>query len=303
MSSRERQRPLLHPLNWPIWLVIGLFQLLSMLPWKVQLALGSAMGRFAFLFLPGRRRVVDVNLALCFPELSDEERRALASRHFAAVGIGLFETCMAWWTTESRMPPFKIIGKEHLDAAKAQGRGVILFTAHFTTLEICGRIFSRNFSMGGLYRDPDNPVVAREMHRGRIDKMSAAVPMDDLRGLIRALRNGHIMWYAPDQGIKGKLSQIVPFFGVPAQTNTATSRIAKMSGSPVVPYFGMRMPDGSYELRILPALEDFPSDDPLADSMRTNSLIEDFIREAPEQYFWVHRRFKKRGKAYEKVYR
>lgn len=303
MSSRDRKRPLFHPLNWPIWLVIGFFRLLSMLPWKAQMVLGAAMGRFAFLFLPGRRRVVDVNLVLCFPELSEKERHALASRHFAAVGIGLFETCMAWWTTESHLPPFKIIGKEHLDAAKAQGNGVILFTAHFTTLEICGRIFSQNFSMGGLYRDPDNPVVAREMHRGRIDKMSAAVPMDDLRGLIRALRKGHIMWYAPDQGKKGKLFQIVPFFGVPAQTNTATSRIAKMSGSPVVPYFGIRLPDGSYELRILPPLENFPSDDAEADSLRTNRLIEDFVREAPEQYFWVHRRFKRRGEGYEDVYR
>jgi Kdo2-lipid IVA lauroyltransferase/acyltransferase len=302
MSSRARKRPLYHPLNWPAWLGIRLFRLLCMLPWKAQLALGAALGRFAFLFLPGRRKIVDVNLSLCFPELSGKERRALASRHYAAVGIGLFETGMAWWPHESRLPPFNIIGKEHLEAAKAQGKGVILFTAHFTTLEICGRIFSRNFSMGGLYRNPDNPVVAREMHRGRIDKMSAAVPMDDLRGLIRALRNGHIMWYAPDQGKKGKLFQIVPFFGVPAQTNTATSRIARMSGSPVVPYFGMRRPDGSYELRILPPLENFPTEDPEADSLLTNRLIEDFVREAPEQYFWVHRRFKKRGEGYENVY-
>ena len=303
MSSGERKRPLSHPLNWPVWLGIGFFRLLIMLPWKAQLALGSAMGRTAFLFLPGRRKVVNVNLSLCFPELSEKERKDLASRHYAAVAIGLFETCMAWWPPATSLPPFKIIGKEHLNAAKAQGKGVILFTAHFTTLEICGRMFSQTFSMGGLYRDPDNPVVAREMHRGRIDKMSAAVPMDDLRGLIRALRKGHIMWYAPDQGKKGKMSQIVPFFGVPAQTNTATSRIAKMSGAPVVPYFGIRLPDGSYELRILPPLENFPTDDPEADSLRTNHLIEGFVREAPEQYFWVHRRFKRRGEGYENVYR
>ncbi len=303
MSRRDRKRPLGHPLNWPIWLGIGLFRLLTLLPWNAQMALGSALGRLAFLFLPDRRKVVHVNLSLCFTELGEKERADLASRHYAAVGIGMFETCMAWWAPVSRLPRYRITGQEHLDAAKAQGKGVILFTAHFTTLEICGRIFGENFSLGGLYRDPDNTVVAREMHRGRIDKMSSAVPMNDLRGLIRSLRKGHIMWYAPDQGKKSKFSQIVPFFGVPAQTNTATSRIAAMSGSPVVPYFGFRLPDGSYELRILPPLENFPGGDPQADSVLTNSLIEDFVREAPEQYFWVHRRFKRRGKGYENVYR
>ena len=286
-----------------MWAGIGLFRLLSKLPWKAQLALGSAMGKIAFLFLPGRRHVVKVNLELCFPELSDQEKRSLASKHYSAIGIGLFETCVAWWAPDSRLPKYQITGREHLEAAIAQGNGVILFTAHFTTLEICGRLLTDVFPMGGLYRDPDNPVVAREMHRQRVNKMSAAVPMNDLRGLIRALRKNHVMWYAPDQGKKGKLFEIIPFFGVPAQTNTATTRIATMSGSPVVPYFGFRLPDGSYELRILPPLESFPTDDPAADSLRTNRLIEDFVRQAPEQYFWVHRRFKRRGKGYQNVYR
>lgn len=286
-----------------MWVGIGLFRLLSKLPWKVQVALGSAMGRFAFLLLPERRHVVKVNLDLCFPEASENEKRALASKHYAAIGIGLFEACVAWWAASSRLPQYRITGREHLEAAMAQGKGVILFTAHFTTLEICGRLLAENFPLGGLYRDPDNPVVAREMHRRRVAKMSAAVPMNDLRGLIRALRKNHVMWYAPDQSKRGKLFEIIPFFGVPAQTNTATSRIATMSGSAVVPYFGFRLPDGSYELQILPPLEDFPTDDATVDSLRTNKLIEDFVRQAPEQYFWVHRRFKKRGEGYEDVYR
>lgn len=302
MSRRNRQRALWHPIHWPMWVGIGLFRLLILLPWSAQLALGRVCGRLAFLFLRQRRQVVKVNLGLCFPELDPPALKALATAHFEAVGIGVFETCMAWWAPKHRLPKFRLEGGEHLEQARASGKGVILLTAHFTTLEICGRMFSDTFPMGGLFREPDHPVVAREMHRGRIDKMTAAIPMDDLRGLIRALKDGHIIWYAPDQGKKTKLSSILPFFGEPAITNTATSRLAAMTGAAVVPYFGERHPDGSYTLRILPALADFPTADADADALAVNALIESYIRLAPEQYFWVHRRFKRRGQAYPKAY-
>ncbi len=144
------------------------------------------MGKFAFVFLASRRHIAEVNLSLCFPEMTEAERKQLASRHYAAVGIGIFETCMAWWAPPSRFPEYRITGEEHLAAARSKGKGVLLFTAHFTTLEMCGSMFAKNHTMGGLFRNPDNPVVSREMHRGRIDQMSAAVAMDDLRGLLRA---------------------------------------------------------------------------------------------------------------------
>lgn len=303
MSRRSQPRALGHPIHWPMWVGIGLFRLLIHLPWSLQLALGRSLGRLAFLFLPERRRVVSVNLGLCFPELGKPQLEKLAAAHHEAVGIGVFETCMAWWSPKHRLPKYKIEGGEHLERARAAGKGVLLLTAHFTTLEICGRMFSDSFKMGGLFREPDNPVVAREMHRGRIDKMTAAIPMDDLRGLIRALKAGHTIWYAPDQGKKSKLSSILPFFGEPALTNTATSRIAAMTGAAVVPYFGERHADGTYTLRILPALENFPTEDADADTLVITSLMEQSIRQVPEQYFWVHRRFKKRGKDLPNVYR
>jgi KDO2-lipid IV(A) lauroyltransferase len=140
------------------------------------------------------------------------------------------------------------------------------------------------------------------MHRARIDKMSAAVPMDDLRGLIRALKAGHIIWYAPDQGKKTKFSSILPFFGEPAITNTATGRLAAMTDAAVIPFFGERHADGSYTLRILPALTDFPTVDADADALKITALMEQYIRLAPEQYFWIHRRFKRRGPSYQNVY-
>jgi KDO2-lipid IV(A) lauroyltransferase len=303
MSLPRRRSELLHPKHWPIWVGIGIFRLLIHLPLAAQRAIGRAIGRLSFLFLQERRRITRVNLGLCFPELSQDELTLLEKRHFESVGIGLFETCMAWWAPPGKLPPFEIRGAEHLEKAREGGRGVILFTAHFTTLEICGRLFSNTMTMGGLYRDPDNPVVAWQMHRGRIDKMSAAVAMHDLRGLIRALKQGHTMWYAPDQGRKTKLSSLLPFFGVPAVTNTATSRLAQMTGAAVVPYFGRRLEDGSYLLEISPALEGFPTENAEQDAIRTNRLIEESIRKAPEQYFWVHRRFKRRGKQHPNVYK
>jgi Kdo2-lipid IVA lauroyltransferase/acyltransferase len=301
--SRAKSKAIHHPVYWPLWAGLGLFRLLILLPWRVQLALGRIFGRIGFLFLPGRRRVVKVNLRLCFPELSGAEIDRLASAHYQAIGIGLFETCVAWWGPVASLPKHRIVGAEHLENAIGNGRGVILFTAHFTTLELCGRMFAAHFPMGGLYRTPDNPVVAREMHRGRIDKMTAAVPMDDLRGLIRALKQGHTMWYAPDQAKRSKLSTLLPFFGEPALTNTATSRLAGMTKAAVVPFFPRRLPDGTYLLEILPALENFPTADADTDAIRTNQLMEKYIREAPEQYFWVHRRFKRRGKEFQDVYR
>lgn len=303
MSRPGKPLALFHPKHWPMWLGIGLLRLMILLPWRSQLALGRWMGRAAFIFLPERRHIVRVNLELCFPDQTAEERSALMRRHYEAVGIGLFETGMAWWAEKGKLPRFEIRGAEHLKKAREGGRGVILFTAHFTTLEICGRMFSDVMQMGGLFRDPDNPVAAWQMHRGRLDKMTVAVPMDDLRGLIRALKQGHTMWYAPDQGKNSKLSFLLPFFGVPAITNTATSRLAKMTGAAVVPYFARRLEDGSYLLEIFPELDRFPTEDAHADAVRTNLIIEENIRKAPEQYFWVHRRFKRRGKELPDVYK
>jgi KDO2-lipid IV(A) lauroyltransferase len=260
------------------------------------------LGWFAYYFAPVRRHVVFVNLRLCFPEKSRREIRTLARAHYDSLALGLIETCAAWWTDAADLPPHRIHGREHLEAALARGRGAVLLTAHFTTLEICGRCMNESFTIGCLYRNPNNPVVARLMRGQRERRMAIAVHFDDLKGLIRALRSGHAIWYAPDQGKRTKQSEILPFFGVPAITNTATTKLAEITGAPIVPYFGRREPDGSYTLTILPPLDDFPTADPAADAVRINRLIEEQVRMAPAQYLWVHRRFKARGPGYPDVY-
>ena len=158
------------------------------------------------------------------------------------------------------------------------------------------------FKIGCLYRDPNNPVIAAQMRAQRERRMAIAVHFDDLKNLIRALRAGYAIWYAPDQGKRTKQTEILPFFGVPAITNTATGKLAEMTGAPVVPYFARREPDHTYTLTILPPLENFPTADASADAIRINQLIEHHVRLAPEQYLWVHRRFKARGPGYAEVY-
>jgi KDO2-lipid IV(A) lauroyltransferase len=302
MSRASEQSHLWLPIHWPTWLGLAAFWLADKLPWSVKRFLALGLGWFAFHFLRIRRHVVFTNLRLCFPEKSSTEIHRLARAHYDSLALGLFEVCAGWWAPASKLPVSRIVGLEHLHAALTRGHGAIVLTAHFTTLEICGRFMAEATPVGCLYRDPNNPVIAHLMRGQRERHMSVAVHFDDLRGLVRALRDNQAIWYAPDQGKRSKSSEILPFFGVPAITNTATGKIAEMAGAPVVPYFAKRETDHSYTLNLLPALENFPTADAAADAIRINQLIEEHVRRAPEQYFWVHRRFKARGPGYPEVY-
>lgn len=303
MSRASEQSRLWAPRHWPMWSGLGLFWLCArFLTWSERRRLARGIAWIIFHVVRLRRRVVLVNLRLCFPEKSEEHIQALAFAHYEALAYGLFETTAGWWEPVDQLPAHRVVGVEHLERALAAGKGVVLLTAHFTTLEICGVYLTARIPVGCLYREPNNPIVAVPMRRHRERVASIAVHFDDLKGLIRALRAGHAIWYAPDQGKRTPGSEILPFFGVPAITNTATAKIAKMTGAAVVPYFARREPDGSYTLVIHPALENFPTDDLSADAVRINRLIEDNIRLAPEQYFWVHKRFKARGEGFPEVY-
>ncbi len=302
MSRSGAQPRLWLPHHWPMWLTLAGLGLADKLPWPEKRLIARGLGWLVFHVVRIRRHVVFTNLRLCFPEKSEAEIVALARAHYDALALGLFEVCAGWWAKPADLPPHRIVGLEHLHGALARGRGVILLTAHFTTLEIGGRLMSESHRMGGLFRDPNNPVVSHLMRDQRARHMSPAVHFDDLRGLVRALRANAAIWYAPDQGKRSKSSEILPFFGVPAITNTATSKIAEMTGAAVVPFFAKREPDHSYTLTIHPPLENFPTADATADAVRINRLIEENVRLCPEQYFWVHKRFKARGPGYPEAY-
>lgn len=282
---------------------LALLWLLIQLPVRWQQRMGKFLGEAFYRLFPYRKRVGAINLAICFPQKTEQERSELLRRHYHSMGIGVLEMAMAWWGRPGRFTAMgSVDGLEHLHAARQGGRGVILLTAHFTTLELCGRILNEQEVFSCLYRKPNNPVLERYMTRARERLMRRVIHFDDMMGFIRALKEGETIWYAPDQGKSFKYTALLPFFGEPAITNTATARIAGMTGSAIVPYFGYRRPDGSYHVRIYPELKHLPSGDWEADAVAINHVIEDFIRIAPDQYFWLHRRFKARGPGYSDVY-
>lgn len=294
MSAPRFSARLLHPSLWPTWAGIALGWMISWLPIRIQFVLGTLLGALAGRVLPGRRHVVRVNLRLAFPELDDAARERLVERHFRDLGVGVFETALAWFAPDWRLRGLgEVIGLEHLDAAQAGGHGVLLLTGHFTTLEIGARFLclaQRPFH--AMYRPYANPVMDYLMHGWRERRSGLpAVPRDDLRQIVRSLRNGHAVWYAPDQALDMRLSVIAPFMGAPARSLTATSRLAQMGRAKVVPYFPERI-GGRYVIRFLPALENFPGDDEVQDATRVNQLIEQGVRQVPSQYFWVHKRYK-----------
>lgn len=283
---------------------ILLLKLSARMPMPLLQFIGKALGTFVYIVFPYRKRVALINLGLCFPELSDKERRQLTYRHYQSMGMGIFEMAAAWYKPDEEILKWgQFKGIEHVEAVEESGRGILLLTAHFTTLEFYGRLFLLNRRFSCMYREPNQAILAKEMTRIRLDRMGRVIHMDEVNELIRALRSREIVWYAPDQGKKIKYSAVLPFFGVPAVTNTATGRLTRMGKAAVLPFFGYRKPDGTYHAEVFPELKDFPSDDPEADAIRINQVVEEMIRTAPDQYFWLHKRFKRRGEGYPDVYK
>jgi len=277
-----------------MWLALGVMCLGARLPWSVQRGIGRLIGVFALGVATARKRAARINLALCFPEMSLEQRERLLRESFRDLGIGFFEFARAWWGSATPMRrTVRIEGLERLDAVRAQGRGVLMVSGHFMTLEMCGRLMCDHLPLTGMYRRHRSPVMEWAVKRGRLRYAKAMFTNDEIRPAIRHLKQGGFLWYAPDQDMRGKDTVFAPFFGVPAATITATHQFARLSGCAVVPFFHRRE-GADYVLRVGAPLEDFPSNDAAADSTRVNAAIEAMVREAPTQYLWIHRRFKRR---------
>lgn len=287
-------RQFMAPRYWPTWLVLGLMWSAAHLPFPVQMKLGQALGLLSYYFARARRHICEVNLRLCFPELSKSEQRQLVKRTFISNGIGLIEIAISWYRNpEDYRHRVAVSGLENLEAAMAEGRGVLLLCAHFTTLEIGGFLFTLFQNMDVTYRPNKNPLFQAAMFNGRIRHYKNVYDRRDARGAMRSLKAGRILWYAPDQDYGAKHSVFVPFFGNPAATITATSRFARIGNAAVVFFSHYRNQDNSgYHLEFSPAISDFPSGDEKADAMTTNRLVEDAIRKRPDQYLWLHKRFK-----------
>ena len=293
--GKRTNRPtrLSDPRLYPSWIGVGLFWLVGQLPWNFLLAIGRGLGHLAWRLAKRRSHIARTNIRLCFPELPPEEQENLARRSVISTGEAILE--MAGSFSNHRIDLDKrlvIKGMEHIEQARAEGKGVLLLGMHFNSIDVGSRLLGYLMDFYAVYRPNDNRVIDRLINQGRGNYLKGNVPRSDIRQMIRLLRNGEVLWYAPDQDYGIAHAVFVPFFGIPAATITATSRIARMGKARVIPTAHYRLPGGRYQIEFGPPLENFPSGDDEADTARINQTIEHYVRKHPEQYLWVHKRFK-----------
>jgi KDO2-lipid IV(A) lauroyltransferase len=306
---KEKHKPvtgyrLVAPRYWPTWLAIGIMRLVIRLPYRLQLGIGRKLGQLFKRFSAYRRTIVRTNLELCFPELPGPERQQLEDRFYASLGMTFVETAAGLWSPDSFFEKLgSIEGLEHLEAASKQGKGVLLLSGHFCSLDFAGRILMSQVPACFTYQELRNKLSDKVVKTAREKNCKLLIHRHDLRGFIRALKSGEIVWYAPDQSQGRKNSVFAPFFGIPTNTLTATTKLAKITGAAVLPFLVERRPEAhGYALTIQPALENFPGETEVADASRFNALIESQVRKNPEQYLWIHRRFKCRPRGDAKLY-
>ena len=304
-TQAYRLRGFWTPRYWPVWLLWLWLQLMARLPFPRQIRIGKRLGILLMPLLRRQRNAAERNLAICFPELDAAARGELLRRQFEAFGASLSEMALGWYAPiETIKVLVRVEGKEHLDAALARGKGALLFMAHFTCLEVGVAILEDICpNCGTMYRPQRNAMVDTMILQGRSRFAKQQIDKNNVRALLRALRDNMAIGYLPDHTYTGSQSVLLPFFGEPALTNTATSKLAKLSGAAVLPYFFRRLEDDTgYVVEILPPLDDFPTDDAIADTRRLVALLEDRIRRTPAQYLWTYRKFKGRPQAYPDVY-
>lgn len=296
MSKRKSRPKPYDPRRWGSWIAVGLAWLAARLPLGWLMRIGRAVGVAGYRLARRRRHITEVNLALCFPDLSGAERRRLARASFEHTGVSLAEMILVWLNPSRRLDRrFVLEGVENLQHALDAGRGVIVLAGHFSCIDIASRAVSEAAPFDVMYRENKNPVWEWLQVRGRRHYFDGVIEREDTRQVLRRLKAGRAVWYAADQDYGPKHSVFAPFFGIPAATITATARLARFNDSPVVLLTQYRdLETLSWKARFHPPLDDFPSGDDAADAARINAIIERAIREHPEQYLWAHRRFKTR---------
>ncbi len=307
MKQPTFQARFLLPRYWGVWLAVLVMRLVVLLPYTIQLGIGRWLGRLLLRFAPYRRHITEVNLQLCFPDLSAQEHSTLLQQCFESAGMGAMETAMAWWMSDRRVKKLS-----HFDGAEklptifqqAEGRGLIVYGAHFTCLEMAGRVSAQHYKVNLMYRAHKNPVFNYIMHKRRQTYVHQVIDRKDLRNMLRSLDNNIPLWYAPDQDYGSHHSIFAPFFGQPAASVALLSRFKRLRHALVMPVYSYRLPNNKgYKIVVADILENFPTEDAVADATRWNQLLEQAILQHPEQYLWQHRRFKTRPEGMAKVYK
>lgn len=291
------RKSFLHPRYWLTWFGLGVLFLLVQLPYPVLYRLGNWLGRTSMRFLKRRVSITRRNLELCFPNLDEAqiERRILSN--FESLGMGLLETGMAWFWSDARVKRwFDVSGLNHLKMAQQNKKGVLVIGVHFMSLELGGRAMGICQPMMAMYRPHNNKAMEFVQTWGRMRSNKAMLDRKDLRGMVHALKKGEAVWFAPDQDYGPRGSVFAPLFAVDqAATTSGTYMLARLAKPALVTVVLMRKDKGKgYDLVIQPALQDYPIDDEMAAAAYMNRVVEKEIMRAPDQYLWLHRRFKTR---------
>jgi Kdo2-lipid IVA lauroyltransferase/acyltransferase len=283
---------------------LGCIWLLHFLPLALLAPIGRGFGRLLYLIAIDRRRVALINLRLCFPQWSDAQRREVARRHFRAFGRAVLERGILWWASRRRI--LRLVRIEGLENWRAVAdRPVIWFAPHFVGLDMGGTRLAAEYRAASMFSRQKDPVLDAILYHGRTRFVMPTLVsrQEGLRPLVRVMRDGAPFYYLPDMDFGARDSVFVPFFGVPAATITGLSRIARLAGAVVVPVITRQLPSGKgYVVEFFPAWDDFPTENVEADVRRMNAFIEARVLEMPEQYHWLHKRFKTRPPGVPRVY-
>jgi Kdo2-lipid IVA lauroyltransferase/acyltransferase len=283
-----------------VW--VALLWLLHWLPLPALAALGSFLGTLAYPVARERREVALTNLRLCFPEMSAAAREVLGRRHLQLVMRSMLERSLCWWASADRMRRLvRIEGLERLRAL--EGKPLILLVPHFVGLDMCATRLALEINAASVYSKQKDPVIDHLLYHGRtrFGDQFILSRQEGMRPIVKALRAGRPLYYLPDMDYGPRDALFIPFFGVPAATIPGVSRLARLSGAAVLPCIARMLPNG-YVLDIREPWADFPGADAEADTLRMNAYIEACVREAPEQYYWVHKRFKTRPPGESRIY-
>lgn len=289
-------------------IVLGFFWCLTRLAYRLQISLGKGLGRLIFKRYKKARKIITANVDVCYPGLSAEEKTQFVKEAALELGVSVAETFLIWFRNNKKFLSgrYTVSGIEHYQEALAQTKGIILLSCHYGCVDVNGALLS-NLGRGqrsfvGTYRKTDDFVnrFLKHVRSKYCDRLFSAA---DQRNIVKELKKGNIVWYAPDIEVHNKSCEFIDFMGVKASTTTAISRLAKITGASVVPVAHYRINDKpEYQVKIFSALSNFPSGDLFVDTRAMNAAIEEIIMPRPESYWWAIKRFKNRPTGDKSIY-
>jgi len=291
-----------HPKYFPTWILVFFMRLGVFLPFSTQVFLGKIIGKFLYLLMSDLRKVAYINISNCFPDKRQSQVTTMVKRNFGAIGISFFETANAYYASDNKIKKTLTIENEYFftNALKNEG-GIILLCSHFMPLMLGSRALLIKHKIANVYRPQNNKLFDQIMVNGYQKNGAVMIKNTDTRSIVKALSNDLPIWYAPDQDLGNKNSIFAPFFDIQTATASATARLAKNNNTRVIPYSFVRTNQG-YKMTFQEPLDNYPSGDALNDAQRTNQILEKQILNNPEQYLWIHRRFKTRPEGESSLY-